>query len=159
MSACHRIGGCSFCPLRSNGGTWGAAFGTASGAGTSGSWRAPITASTIFVTDGIWHRQVEPRPTWCRASRHDISCDKRRPRLSPQLQPDMAQGTIMTDGIYNYQYDCPYTEAMADVGKKLSTLFSIGEKSGQLRPYVRPVDANFVAGHHGCSLTCQAPIC
>jgi hypothetical protein len=28
-----------------------------------------------------------------------------------------------------------------------------------LRPYVRPVDANFVAGHHGCSLTCQAPIC
>ena len=119
----------------------------------------PLPPPQFSSSDGIWHRQIEPRPTWCRASRHDISCDKRRPRLSPQLQPDMAQGTIMTDGIYNYQYDCPYTEAMADVGKKLSTLFSIGEKSGQLRPYVRPVDANFVAGHHGCSLTCQAPIC
>src|SRR5689334_24397515 len=85
---------------------------------TSGyAWRAPITASAISVTDGIWRRQIEPRPTWCRASRHDISCDKRWPRLSPQLQPDMTQGTVMTGGIYNYQYDCPYTEAMADGGK------------------------------------------
>jgi len=36
---------------------------------------------------------------------------------------------------------------------------ALSKRSGQLRPYVRPVDANFVAGHHGCSLTCQAPIC
>jgi hypothetical protein len=46
----------------------------------------------------------------------------------------MAQGMVMTDSIYNHQDDCQYTEAMADVGKKLSTLFSIIERSGQLRP-------------------------
>ena len=38
------------------------AFGTASGAGTLGSWRAPVAASAIFVTDGIWHRQIGPVP-------------------------------------------------------------------------------------------------
>src|SRR3954453_13258824 len=106
-------------------------------------------------SDGIWHRQIEPMPTWRRTACHGIACGKRWPHLSPQLQPDMAQGTVMTDSIYNHQDDCQYTEAMADVGKKLSTLFSIIERSGQLRPYVRPVDASFVAGHHGCSLTCQ----
>ena len=36
---------------------------------------------------------------------------------------------------------------------------TIDEKPGQLRPYVRPVLTAFAAGHHGCSLTCQAPIC
>ena len=72
LPAFHSIGGCSFClidipfrtdgdlsgqgpqvdpsgPLRSNDRAWGAAFGTASGACTSGPWHAPITASTIFV--------------------------------------------------------------------------------------------------------------
>jgi len=44
---------------------------------------------------------------------------------------------------------------MTEVGKNLSAL---EKRSGQLRPYVRPVDASFVAGHHGCALTCQAPI-
>src|SRR4051794_472595 len=59
---------------------------------TLGSWRAPIAASTIFVTDGIWRRQIEPMLIWCMTAHHGISCDKRRPHLSPQLQPDMAQG-------------------------------------------------------------------
>src|SRR5690242_13642544 len=77
---------------------------------------APIAASATFVTDGIWHRQIEPKPTWRMTARRGISYDKRRPHLSPQLQPDMAQGTVMTVSIYSYQ--C--TEAMADVGKKLS---------------------------------------
>jgi len=36
-------------PLPSNGRVWGTAFGTASGAGTSGSWHDAITASIIFV--------------------------------------------------------------------------------------------------------------
>jgi len=104
--AFHGIGGCFFClidipvrmdndlfgpgaqvdpsdPLPSNGRVWGTAFGTASGAGTSGSWRVPITASAIFVTDSIGHRQIEPRPTWCTTARHGISCDRRWPCLSP----------------------------------------------------------------------------
>jgi hypothetical protein len=36
-------------PLRSDGRAWNTVFGTASDAGTLGSWRAPITASTVFV--------------------------------------------------------------------------------------------------------------
>ena len=121
-------------PLRSNGRAWGMAFGTVSGAGTSGSWRDPIATSAIFVTDGIWHRQLEPRSTWRMAARHGISYDKRWPHLSPQLQPDMAQGTVMTGCIYKYQDDHQYTEAMADVGKKLSTLFSTVEKIRSVAP-------------------------
>src|SRR5690242_11983071 len=34
-------------PLRSNGRAWGTALGTPSGAGTSGSWHAPIAASNF----------------------------------------------------------------------------------------------------------------
>src|SRR5690349_576835 len=50
-------------PLRPNGRAWGTAFGTASGPARR-VHGAPIAASTIFVTDGIWPRQIEPRPTW-----------------------------------------------------------------------------------------------
>ena len=121
-------------PLRRNGRVWGTALGTASGVGTWGSWRDPIATSTIFVTDGIWRRQIKPRPTWRMTARHGISCDKRWPHLSPQLQPDMAQGTVMTDGIYKYQYSCQYAEAMAGVGKELSTLFSTVEKIRSVAP-------------------------
>jgi hypothetical protein len=157
VSAFHSIGGCFFCLidipfrmdddlsgqgaqvnlsglLRSNGRAWGTAFGTASGACTSGSWRDPIAVSAIFVTDGTWHRQIEPMPTWRMTARQGISCDKRRPHLSPQLQPDMAQGTVMTDSIYKYQDGYQYTEAMADVGKKLSALFSTVEKIRSVAP-------------------------
>jgi hypothetical protein len=62
---------------------------------------------------------------------------------------------VTVDCIYRYQYIHLYSKAVADVGKTLSALV---RRSGQLRPYVRPVDASFVAGHHGCALTCQAPI-
>jgi hypothetical protein len=73
-------------------------------------------------------------PTWRMTARQGISCDKRRPHLSPQLQPDMAQGTVMTDSIYKYQDGYQYTEAMADVGKKLSALFSTVEKIRSVAP-------------------------
>jgi len=113
-------------------GYWGTAFGTASGVGT---FMARLDCHpTIFITDGIWRRQIEPRPTWRMTARHGISCDKRWPDLSPQLQPDMAQGTAMADYIYKYQYDCQYAEAMADVGTKLSTLFSTVEKIRSVAP-------------------------
>ena len=106
LPAFHSIGGCSFGlidipfrmdddlfgqggqvdpsgPLRSNGRAWGTAFGTASGTRTLGSWHAPIAASAIFVTDGIWRRQIEPRRTWRTTARQGVSCDKRRPCQSP----------------------------------------------------------------------------
>src|SRR5690348_4774314 len=38
--------------------------------------------------------------------------------------------------VYKYQHSCRYTEVMVDIGKNLSTL---ARRSGQLRPYVRPV--------------------
>jgi len=38
-------------------------------------------------------------------------------------------------------------------------LIGVGERSGQLRPYVRPIARRFAAGHHGCTHACQAPIC
>ena len=38
------------------------------------------------------------------------------------------------------------------------SLIDADERSGQLRPYVRPVARHFVAGHHGGSHACQAPI-
>jgi hypothetical protein len=113
--ACHSIGGCSFClidipgwmdddlfgqggqvdpsgPLRSNGKVRSTTFVTASGVCTSGSWHDSIAASAIFVTDGIWHRQIEPMPTCRTAPHHGISCDTRWPCQSPWLQPDAVQG-------------------------------------------------------------------
>ena len=157
VSACHSIGGCSFClidipfrtdgdlsgqglqadpsgPLPSNGRAWARRSVPHQAPARRVHGTPPIAASTIFVTDGIWHRQIEPRSTWRTTHRHDTSCDKRRPHLSPQLQPDMAQGTVMTDSIYKYQYGCPYTEVMADGGKKLSTLFSTVEKIRSVAP-------------------------
>jgi hypothetical protein len=38
-----------------------------------------------------------------------------------------------------------------------STETNGGPASGQSRPYVRPICAAYSAGHHGCTLACQAP--
>ena len=42
--------------------------------------------------DGTRHCQIEPMPAWRTTARHGMSCDKRRPCLSPQFQPDAVQG-------------------------------------------------------------------
>jgi hypothetical protein len=174
----HRIGGCSCCSdghlfpggwrsfgslvsiesprlLRSNGRACGAAFGAAPSVRTSVSWWDYIATLQILSSDGIRHCQLEPMPTSrpllamaFRATRDSYTC-----RRSSNLARCKARVTAKR--IYRPQSICRYTEAIADVGKNLS---ASEKRSGQLRPYVRPVDASFVAGHHGCALTCQAPI-
>jgi hypothetical protein len=157
VSAFHSIGGCSFCPIdipfrmdddlfgsptqvnpsdpsRSNGRVLGHGVRYRIRRRHVGFMARLDCHPTIFITDGIWRRQIEPRPTWRMTARHGISCDKRWPDLSPQLQPDMAQGTAVANYIYKYQYDCQYAEAMADVGTKLSTLFSTVEKIRSVAP-------------------------
>ena len=34
----------------------------------------------------------------------------------------------------------------------------VAQRSGQVRPYVRPVLRGCAAGHHGCTLACRAPV-
>jgi hypothetical protein len=119
----------------------------------------PSLPPQFSSSDGIWHHQIEPSPTWRMTARYGISCDKRRPHLSPQLQPDMAQGTVI---IYVYtviNMTAGMLKPWLMVARNCLRCSALEKRSGQLRPYVRPVDANFVAGHHGCSLTCRAPIC
>jgi hypothetical protein len=67
--------------------------------------------------------------TACRATR-----DGHASRRSSTLTRCKACATAFR--IYIRQHSCRYTEVMADVGKNLSTL---ARRSGQLRPYVRPV--------------------
>jgi hypothetical protein len=67
--------------------------------------------------------------TACRATR-----DGHASRRSSTLTQCKACTTAVC--IYKYQHGCRYTEVMADVGKNLSAL---ARRSGQLRPYVRPV--------------------
>jgi hypothetical protein len=146
-------------PLRSNGRAWGTAFGTASGACTAGSWR-PHRCRRSFrhLTEFGTVRSSQGPPdarhlvTACRATR-----DGHASRRSATLTQCRAYATAVR--IYRYQHSCSYTKAMADVGKKLSTLFSAGEKIRSVAPLCPTCDAVLAAGHHGCALTCQAPIC
>ena len=74
-------------------------------------------------------------PTWRTTAHHGIACDKRRPCQSPRVQLGTVQGAS-DRGLYIYQYRYLYSKTVTDVGKKLLALV---RRSGQLRPYVRPV--------------------
>ena len=86
-----------------------------------------------------------------RATRDGHTC-RRRSNLA------LCKARVTAGCIYRYQYICRYTEAMADASKNLSALFGVTEKIRSVAPLCPASDAAFAAGHHGCSLACQAPI-
>jgi hypothetical protein len=96
----------------------------------------PSPPPQFSSSDGIWHRQIEPRLPWCTTARHGISCDKRRPCQSPRSNRTRCKARATANCIYKYQYGHLCRKVVADVGKNLSAL---ARRSGQLRPYVRPV--------------------
>jgi hypothetical protein len=86
-------------------------------------------------SDGIWHRQIEPVPTWrTTAPWQFVRQETAMPVAADptwhgaRREQQRIVGTDISIDIYR--------KAVADVGKNLSAL---ARRSGQLRPYVRPV--------------------
>jgi hypothetical protein len=139
--------------LRSNGRTCGTAFGAAPGARTSVSWQDRITASEF--------RHLTDTALSARANVHLAHDCSPWHLMRQKMAAYAAAGSIWRGArreqqyrIYKWQYVHRYTEVTADIGKNRSAL---EKRSGQMRPYVRPVLWGLAPGHHGCALACQAP--
>jgi hypothetical protein len=97
--------------------------------------------------DKIRHGQTEQIPTWHTTACHGISCNKRRLSMSPNWHFGVLQCVITSADPQK-----PWLTLARTCQRWRRDPVSCALMSGLC-------DAALAAGHHGCALTCQAPIC
>jgi hypothetical protein len=92
-------------------------------------------------SDGIRHCRFEQMLAWRTTARYDISCDKRRSYLSPQVQPGAVQSTSNSRVYLSIGINIPVgiRKPWLMPARTCPRCSALQRRSGQLRPYVRPL--------------------